>query len=1129
MWNVAFMEVSMELKGQLRDDIESGNAVLFLGAGASQAAGYKGAVGLSNFLFEKANSPEKYETFKDDLSRLVARLDKDPFFSRSWVNKKLVSYFLDNSERIDLTYHQGLLGFNWKAIFTTNYDMCIENADARIMDKKYRVLSIVDPSESAAVCSVEKGKLKYFKIHGCCKHIEASPTTDSQLVITRADFRRSIQRNKPFMEELKRYAYSGSVIFLGFQAHRTENDFINSYIISAYNQIANSFNQPFKAFVVLKNPSKDVAEDIEDAGLTLLKGTFQEFVDSIIELKEEGGKSAQGKILSKTISVKSSKKNVDFTVGDYYDYLKQFSFLYDGYYDECLDNYNILSNDEVISFWKSKPDNRILSKGLYIKRTNYDKILTILEDQIDKISRKRTSRIFIIKGKRACGKSVFALQLSKDLYERKNGPIISLNSHASYENPKNGDDTSLTPGWNVRQIDKFFSQFVHDDPHAPNMVPIIFSDHSSHRSGMLDYLLSYLDEHEKPCLLITVLNEEEYESAMKPDSTDRLLHLYTLIKYDLDHRLNDEEIEELFNVVSVLSPKILDYRSRLLGYAKDPNINNRDILLILYNWFDKNFRRLDEIIADEIEKLKNNKKLQKFYLSVAVFHQYNFSPHVSVIAESLDLSLDDFDSFRNEPLFKSFFNITLEDDESNESASTRHSEFSRRIVNELIPDLDDRVNLICDVLKVCNSRSLMLVRELFTYFCRYKAHFTVDQMSRIKEATEVYLKNDFVLNHQYGAYLIRERENLEDARYYLDLALEVDETNSSVIHSLGNLCFHFAKKAIEVNDRENALIYFEDAKYYFSKARTLSSYKEEHAYFTDIEMRRALSEKIFGMSNSDDKIAEYHAMTFEALKVVPYERQNYLRSLVPQKKSFSELEEKQQSFVLKEIDGGNASPILLEYYAQHLMQKLNKKNWRRLKELTDSYWDKAIKDPSYAVTLCMITKMSFIKNSKTRFEILRRYFDNIVKHKESILSSYLLSNYIRLVQIDAFVLGKFGFLSSSMPEVLEIYQDYKPKFMGDEYILKNDFYYFDENDVEKCVELAKLNNYDGQDSNWERFNRLVDLDRFRNRKYIHIEIDPISKFYIRGLRMGTTLYGNAELNFCIVHGYDGFKATKFRS
>ena len=32
----------MELNGRLKDDLLNGNTVLFLGAGASQAAGYKG-------------------------------------------------------------------------------------------------------------------------------------------------------------------------------------------------------------------------------------------------------------------------------------------------------------------------------------------------------------------------------------------------------------------------------------------------------------------------------------------------------------------------------------------------------------------------------------------------------------------------------------------------------------------------------------------------------------------------------------------------------------------------------------------------------------------------------------------------------------------------------------------------------------------------------------------------------------------------------------------------------------------------------------------------------------------------------------------------------------------------------
>jgi hypothetical protein len=43
-----------------------------------------------------------------------------------------------------------------------------------------------------------------------------------------------------------------------------------------------------------------------------------------------------------------------------------------------------------------------------------------------------------------------------------------------------------------------------------------------------------------------------------------------------------------------------------------------------------------------------------------------------------------------------------------------------------------------------------------------------EQIAKLKEATEVKLGKDYVLNHQYAAYLIRENLDLDDARFYLD-------------------------------------------------------------------------------------------------------------------------------------------------------------------------------------------------------------------------------------------------------------------------------------------------------------------------------------------------------------------------
>ncbi len=121
--------MSMEITGRLRQDLIDGKVVIFLGAGASQAAGLHGTAKLAEYLFNAAGSPLKYQEEKSDLAHLVARLDGDPSFTRRrWVDSKLIEYFLERSNYSNLDLHRALLKLPLAAVFTTNYDYSLEFA-----------------------------------------------------------------------------------------------------------------------------------------------------------------------------------------------------------------------------------------------------------------------------------------------------------------------------------------------------------------------------------------------------------------------------------------------------------------------------------------------------------------------------------------------------------------------------------------------------------------------------------------------------------------------------------------------------------------------------------------------------------------------------------------------------------------------------------------------------------------------------------------------------------------------------------------------------------------------------------------------------------------------------------------
>jgi len=327
------------------------------------------------------------------------------------------------------------------------------------------------------------------------------------------------------------------------------------------------------------------------------------------------------------------------------------------------------------------------------------------------------------------------------------------------------------------------------------------------------------------------------------------------------------------------------------------------------------------------------------------------------------------------------------------------------------------------------------------------------------------------------------------------------------------------------------MMYFDSAKDYFKKSRTLSDFSDEHGYFTEIDM---LGYRIDNTLADDETKAllnaERHALTFEALRVVPSGRQNLLRDLLWSQTRFKDLPYKDKEIITAHVMSGYASPLLIEYYAQSLLAERTGSKWRQLRSLVNTYWDFSKEDPGTAIVICKLAKLAFLKNADTRLELLRSFFDSLVRYQDANINYVLLAEYIRLISIDALVLEKYDYLRSTMNDIIELFREAKPRFLKDEFVLDKSFYSFDESVHNSLTKMFVDNkaNFPAI-ANATRYQKLVNLDKYRNERYFHIELDPFSQFFIKGLRKQTSARGNVDLSFCIKHTHEGFIATDFRT
>lgn len=1129
----------IELRGKLRDDILNGKAVIFLGAGASIQAGFKSAKELAEFLLAKSNSSHRFEQYKNDLPKLIAKFDEDIQFTRRWVNKELTDYFLDFNNYDRLQNHTRLLKNKWRAIFTTNYDMCIENAAAELKSN-LKILPISDPDNLSLINANEPNKLKYYKIHGCVNELEKNPHRAASLVLTQRDFIDVAKRNKNFWDALDKYAWDSSIIFIGFQVTNQENNVITSNALKFYEVMCQRVKEPFSPFVVLPNVDDDTKDDIKDIGLNLLEGTFEDFLDAIATLDNQSEtQSATSIVEEQYISITYNKSKVIISQTEFDDYRKFFNFYHSSFFIENIKSYQELIAEKKADLWKSQPTEIFTYSGRCITRSQTQNAIQEIDNLLNNIHSTKSTNILVVGGKRASGKTIFIHHLCYEIYKLYGNPIIFLTPEASYNEhfKKTNDEEINISGWNARLIDKFIAQFQDSNGEKTN-VPIIVADHVFYRQSSIDALLRHLGNHGKNCLLILTLNEEdvytEFEDHGNSKYNTRLNQLFPTKLFELKAELDDSEIEQLFKNISDDFERIKFQKDLLTGYAKDPHQSNRDILLILYQWFDKNYRRIDDIIAEESEKLQANNLLKNLFCSIAAFHQYNLKPRISLCAKSLGISIDDFSKLKEDSLFKTFVKLLIDSiNDSTELAFTRHPEYSRKILNHLGLGKTEQNDFFIKVLSTCNSQDLQFVRAFFNYLFDFGQIFSVSEVSSFKNATEAQeiFKNDFLLNHQFGAYLIRENTELDTARYYLDLALDAYPSNPAIIHSIGNLHYSLYKQSIEENNQEKALKHYELAKEFFERKRSLLVIPDEYGYVTDIMMTRFRAEKTPLSENRlrAELNAESEALFLEAIKVVPKENQNYLVKVINQGKAFSKLDETDRELLKEKIFAGNASAILIDYYSQDLLNNPKNKSWRKLKQIIDTY--KKSNDINTLTKIISISKRAFIISAENRFELLRAHYDKLIRYKEENISYTSLAEFIKLLLIDAFILGKYQFIRTAISDIRNyVYIKSFPRFIKDEYILEKRIYQFNEDDTENCIQMfSEYSDVFERKQYAQKFNRLVYLDSINEEHFFNIQIDAETKFHVRGVRkeVGTS-ESKTYLEFSIKFAFDLFKATDFR-
>lgn len=195
---------------RLKEIIQSGECVLFLGAGVSISSGAPSGGQLANELGTAffQSSPDTFQL--DGVCQLV-----DGTEGRKTLNDWLVNRFHSISPTGALL---SIPHFKWRSIYTVNIDILVEEAYSHTPDR----IQSVHPfySDRDPLSRLRDGEVPLYKLHGCLSRPNAD---EGYLILTQEDFARVQDSRQRLFNRLIEDTSDFTVLYIGFR--RADPDF----------------------------------------------------------------------------------------------------------------------------------------------------------------------------------------------------------------------------------------------------------------------------------------------------------------------------------------------------------------------------------------------------------------------------------------------------------------------------------------------------------------------------------------------------------------------------------------------------------------------------------------------------------------------------------------------------------------------------------------------------------------------------------------------------------------------------------------------------------------------------------------------------------------------------------------
>lgn len=575
----------------LRQALESGNCVLFLGAGMGH---YMKDANGDSAPDGKSLAKELFDYFKieveatDDLAKVSqyiqikkgSRIELETYIRQRFSNMNPDEHF------------KWLSTIKWKAIYTTNYDNCIQKA----YDSNSK------PPQEYHTITYNSDILNYdSRFQVPIYHLHGSLFTGSKqnIIITEKDYTKYKEKRRMMFDQLKLHIASSNILYIGY----SNNDSNWKQLLS---EIAEEFSPnplPYSYRIDPHTSDMDV-EILKNDNIETIKCSLHEFTLTASTILKD--------IKIDELKMKTIQKNIPNDLIQTFEasptsvmrLLSSWEFVNNAQFNSKPNTHLFLKGE--------KPDWSLIGQGCYFSRDIEEEAYDSILDYVTGFSTK--PKISLIHGAAGYGITTLLMTLATKVVKDRAANVFFFKD-----------------GGEFKEGDIEFASSISSD-----LKTIFFIDNAADNIEKISTIYKKFNDINKSCMFILGERTNEWNQTNSKIRTDA---------YPIKS-LSDGEIDRLIKFLKDNGElnKLEHLPEDVQVFSIKKNYNRQLLVAIREATEGKSF---DAILEDEFRGISSD-FAKKAYLAVCCFYQHGAYIRENLLAEILDVNITDlYDRIRN--------------------------------------------------------------------------------------------------------------------------------------------------------------------------------------------------------------------------------------------------------------------------------------------------------------------------------------------------------------------------------------------------------------------------------------------------------------------------------------------------